>query len=123
MMKSGTPHERKARPPRTVSPGLEIATDLREPPAAPPRPPGAAEIAVDARRQLGSITGLDIDHVSAIEREESGWRVTVDVIELRRIPASTDVLAAYEAILDESGRLMSYHRTQRYFRDQMLEAS
>jgi hypothetical protein len=106
MTKSSEMQERKPRP---------------EP--APGRPLGAAEVAMDAKRQLAAITGLDVDHVSGIEREDTSWRVTVDVIELKRIPAATDVLAAYDAILDETGRLLSYQRTRRYFRDQMLEAS
>ncbi|MGD0023966.1 MAG: gas vesicle protein GvpO, partial [Xanthobacteraceae bacterium] len=68
-------------------------------------------------------TGLDADHVSAVVHKPDGWHVTVDLVELRRIPAATDVLAAYEALLGPTGTLLSYHRTRRYFRDQMLEES
>jgi hypothetical protein len=84
---------------------------------------GAAAVAKHAKAELESITGLDADHVSAVLQEPDGWHVTVDLVELRRIPASTDVLAAYEAVLGPTGILLSYHRTRRYFRDQMLEES
>ena len=84
---------------------------------------GASAVALHAKAQLEAITGLDADRVSAVEQRPDGWHVTVDLIELRRIPAATDVLAAYEAVLGPTGTLLSYHRTRRYFRDQMLEDS
>jgi hypothetical protein len=83
----------------------------------------AASVAQQAKAELESITGLDADHVSAVMHKPDGWHVTVDLVELRRIPAATDVLAAYEAVLGPTGVLLSYHRTRRYFRDQMIEES
>ncbi len=84
---------------------------------------GAAAVAKYAKAELESITGLDADHVSAVLREPDGWHVTVDLVELRRIPAATDVIASYEAVLGPTGELLSYRRNRRYFRDQMVEAS
>jgi hypothetical protein len=86
-------------------------------------PIGADEIAVRAKAALARITGLSADRVSAVMLEPDGWHVTVDLIELRRIPPATDVLAAYEALFAPSGALMSYRRTLRYLRDQILEES
>ena len=40
----------------------------------------------------------------------------MDVIEDRRIPSSTDILATYEAELDNDGELLSYRRVRRYSR-------
>ncbi len=82
---------------------------------------GAGEIAARAKGELSRITGLDADHVSAVRNDSDGWHVTVDLIELRRIPASSDVLAAYHAVFAPTGSLLSYRRTRRYFRDQMME--
>ena len=84
---------------------------------------GAAAVAKYAKAELESITGLDADHVSSVLREPDGWHVTVDLVELRRIPAATDVIASYEAVLGPTGELLSYRRSRRYFRDQMVEAS
>lgn len=81
----------------------------------------AADIAVHAKAELAAVTGLDADRVSAVERRPDGWHVVVDLVELRRIPAATDVLAAYEAEFGPTGILLSYRRTRRYFRDQMTE--
>lgn len=83
----------------------------------------AAAVAQRAKAELEAITGLDADHVSAVQQQPDGWHVIVDLVELRRIPAATDVLAAYEAVFGPTGLLLSYRRTRRYFRDQMIEES
>ncbi len=84
---------------------------------------GAAAVARHAKSELENITGLDADRVSAVEQKPDGWHVTVDLVELRRIPAATDAIAAYEAIFGPTGVLLSYRRTRRYMRDQMLDES
>ena len=45
----------------------------------------------------------------------------MDLIELKRIPESTDVLASYEALLDDEGNLLRYQRTRRYLRQEIME--
>jgi len=79
------------------------------------------EIAQRAKEQLAQLTGLRPDTVSALRRDEEGWHVTVDMIELKRIPEATDVLASYDALLDDEGNLVSYQRTKRYYRGQVTE--
>jgi len=49
-------------------------------------------------------------------REDGGWSVTVEVVEIHRIPDSADILAAYQADLDADGQLVAFHRTRRYTR-------
>jgi hypothetical protein len=44
--------------------------------------------------------------------------VTLEVVELRRIPESTDVLASYEVELDGDGNFLSFERGGRYSRSQ-----
>ena len=53
---------------------------------------------------------------------DDGWKVTLEVLELRRIPDSTDVLGSYEVAVDKKGELVAYHRTRRYPRNQVEEA-
>ena len=79
------------------------------------------EIAQRAKEQLAQLTGLKPDTVSGLSKDEEGWHVTVDLIELKRIPDATDVLAAYEALLDDEGNLIRYQRTRRYYRGQVTE--
>jgi hypothetical protein len=97
-----------------------VAGDVA-PVAAATKSMRAADIVVHAMNELARISGLPADHVSSIVCEPDGWHVTVDLIELKRIPASTDVIAAYDALFAPDGSLVSYHRRRRYFRDQMTE--
>jgi hypothetical protein len=79
------------------------------------------ELVRRATEQLASVMGRRSDSVSGFAREDDGWRVTVEVVELDRIPPSTDVLATYEVQLDEGGDLVGYERTRRYVRSQADE--
>jgi hypothetical protein len=74
------------------------------------------DVAGTAARQLASLTGKAVEGVTGIESDDDGWRVTVEILELRRIPDSTDVLALYEVDADENGNLMGYRRLRRYSR-------
>ena len=66
------------------------------------------------------LTGYGVDSVSGFTRSDGGgWRLSVTVVELHRIPPITDVLASYAVDLDEAGDIVSYHRGRRYFRDQL----
>jgi len=79
------------------------------------------EIAQQAKEQLARLTNLKPNTVSGLSRDEEGWHVTVDLIELKRIPEATDVLATYETLLDDAGNLIRYQRTRRYYRGQVTE--
>lgn len=78
-------------------------------------------VAQRAKEELARITGLRPDTVSGLSRDQDGWHVIVEIVELKRIPEATDVLASYEVLLDDEGNLISYQRTRRYFRDQITE--
>jgi hypothetical protein len=67
-------------------------------------------------RQIAELTGKEAEGVTGIEPTEDGWLVTVEVVEDRHIPSSTDVLATYEIETDVAGELISYRRDQRYSR-------
>jgi hypothetical protein len=94
-----------------------------EKPRSKPEPRGTggdelAEIAAQARELLQSLRGVDAESVSAIGRTPHGWRVALEVVELRRIPDSTDVLASYEVQLDDDGKFLGFERGRRYNRSQ-----
>ncbi len=54
--------------------------------------------------------------MSSIKHTGDGWRVCLDVVELKRVPESTDVLGIYEVDLDDDGNLLTFERTARYHR-------
>jgi Gas vesicle synthesis protein GvpO len=82
---------------------------------------GATKIAASAAQQLLELTGRAAEGVTGLERSDDGWTVQVEVVEVRRIPDTTDVLALYEVRVDEDGELESYRRLRRYARGSARE--
>ena len=72
------------------------------------------------RADLPELLGHPVDSILGLERadEGKGWTVTAQVVELSRIPRSTDVLGAYEVTLDDNGELVGARRQGRYYRNQ-----
>jgi hypothetical protein len=69
-----------------------------------------------AREQLEELQGRPVESISGIERTRDGWTIDLEVVELSRIPETTDVLATYEVELDADGNLRRYTRRRRYHR-------
>jgi hypothetical protein len=69
-----------------------------------------------ARGNLQELLGRPIEAILGVEREGGRWVVKAQVVELRRIPNTTDVLGEYEALMDGSGEVVRYARTRRYNR-------
>jgi hypothetical protein len=76
----------------------------------------AAQAGRAGLRQVAELTGKDAEGVIGIEPTEDGWLVTVEVVEDRHIPSSTDLLATYKIETDLDGELISYRRDRRYSR-------
>jgi hypothetical protein len=72
----------------------------------------------NARELLHELSGAEVEAVSAIDRTRDGWRVTLETVEVRRIPDSMDVMATYDVELDGDGDLVRYERRRRYARAQ-----
>jgi heat shock protein HslJ len=77
-----------------------------------------ATAAALAREQLEQLTGHPIEAITGLTRREDGWTVMAEVVELQRVPPTTDILATYRIELDEDGDLMGYERVNRYYRNQ-----
>jgi hypothetical protein len=82
---------------------------------------GAGKAIGIARSMLAELLGKDSESVSGVNRSDEGWSVSLDVVELSRIPPSTDLLATYDVTIDESGELLDLVRTRRYMRNQADE--
>jgi Gas vesicle synthesis protein GvpO len=82
-------------------------------------PLGEAHTAAQrAREQLEELLGKPVESVSSLERTHDGWVVALEVVELSRIPESTDVLASYELELDDDLNFRRYQQARRYHRSQ-----
>jgi hypothetical protein len=78
----------------------------------------AAELGEAALATIEQLTGYEPEGVTGLawDGDDELWNVTVDVLELSRIPNTTDVMAAYDVQLDEQGTLRGYRRTRRFLR-------
>lgn len=74
------------------------------------------QVAAMAARDLLDLTGKEAEGVTGLSRTDDGWTVEVEVLEVRRIPNTTDVLALYEVTTDTQGGLVGYRRLRRYAR-------
>src|SRR5690349_5191108 len=76
-----------------------------------------------AQRVFKELTGAVAEAVSSVERTRDGWCVVIDIVELERIPATTDIIASYAVNLDPEGELLGYSRINRHFRSDVRGAS
>jgi hypothetical protein len=70
----------------------------------------------DALEQFTGLTQLEPVATTGVRREEDGWSVLVDVVELERIPSTTSVMATYRVDLDGTGVLTGFQRLRRFTR-------
>jgi Gas vesicle synthesis protein GvpO len=74
------------------------------------------------RQQLPELMGKPVEAILGVERDDDDhWQVSAQVVELARIPNSTDVLGVYAVSLDDDGELAGYRRVRRYNRSQADE--
>lgn len=83
--------------------------------------PSTADLAIAAAEQLVALTGKPFEGVVGLRRNEHGWDVEVEVVEMRRIPNTTDVIGVYRVAVDSQGDLLDYRRVHRYLRGQAGE--
>ena len=67
---------------------------------------------------LAELVGCPAEGITGIRRNENGWIVEVEVLEVERVPETSDVLASYEVEIDNDGEIVEFHRLRRYLRTQ-----
>lgn len=72
-----------------------------------------------AKEYLHEFTGKSCEQISGLEAIEEGWVVVLELIELKRIPDTADILGSYVVTLDREGELVAYERVERYCRSQL----
>ncbi len=64
-----------------------------------------------AREELSKVTGLELSTTLGASKDERGWRVSMEMIEKHSIPDQMDILAVYDVIIDDDGKLVEFNRT------------
>lgn len=80
--------------------------------------PSMKQVAARLREDLRDVTGVELERVSGLRPADGGWQGTVEVVELKRVPPTTDVLATYAVTTDAEGQLASFQRERRYRRSE-----
>ena len=63
-----------------------------------------------AREEISRVTGLELSTTLAASKDERGWRISMEMIEKHSIPDQMDILATYDVILDDDGKLVEFNR-------------
>jgi len=106
----------EAEPEPEPEPGPEPEQRKDAPPVAGAAQSDARRALDRAREQLEDLLGRPVEKVSSLERTHDGWVLALEVVELQRIPETTDVLASYEMELDDDLNLRRYQQARRYHR-------
>ena len=81
----------------------------------------ATELSQAALATVQELTGYEPEAVTALEWDGDLWQVRVDVLELERVPNTTDMIGEYLVSLDEDGTLRGYKRVSRFQRGKPME--
>jgi hypothetical protein len=76
---------------------------------------------LEAARQLQELVGRPVESVTGIEKNGKEWKLSVEVLELERVPNTTDLLGIYDVTVDKNGELTGARRTRRYPRAEARE--
>jgi hypothetical protein len=112
--RDGPEAARGTREPRSAADELEPAAEYEGEQGGAIRTARQAVKAV--LLQVMDLTGKQPENITDVERREDGWMIGIEVVEDRRIPSSADILASYEATVDQDGELIAYRRVSRYIR-------
>ena len=64
-----------------------------------------------AREELSKVTGLELSTTLGASKDERGWRISMEMIEKHSIPDQMDILAVYDVILADDGKIVEFNRT------------
>lgn len=74
-----------------------------------------------SNKQLGGLTGLKPVAVTRVFKDEQGWHVGMEMLEMSRIPSATDILGEYEVLLNGDGEVVRFERMSTRLRGQPKE--
>ena len=79
------------------------------------------EILEKAKGDLAAVTALKPGSVIQTFKDDQGWHVRVEMLEMSRIPPATDVLGDYEVVLGDDGDMLRFERKRTRLRGDPTE--
>lgn len=79
------------------------------------------DLAERAKQQLAEVTGFKPVAAVGGYKDAEGWHVAVDMLEMARLPESTDVLGTYVVSLDEEGNMIKFGKKRVRLRSEPYE--
>ena len=82
---------------------------------------GMMSLAERAKEQLAEVTGFSPAAAVGGFKDEEGWHITVDMLEMARLPESTDIIGTYAVTLDLEGNMVKFEKKQSRMRGESYE--
>ncbi len=74
-----------------------------------------------AKTLLAEVTGLKPVGVIGASKDDSGWHVELEMLEMSRIPPATDLLGHYAVVLDDDGNVLHFQRRRTRLRGEPFQ--
>jgi len=78
-------------------------------------------LAERAKEQLAEVTGFSPVAAVGGFKDEEGWHISVDVLEMARLPESTDIIGTYMVTLDPEGNMVKFGKKRARLRGEPYE--
>jgi len=82
---------------------------------------GMMNLAERAKEQLAEVTGFNPVAAVGGFKDEEGWHISVDVLEMARLPESTDIIGTYVVLLDPEGNMVKFEKKRARLRGESYE--
>ena len=82
---------------------------------------GMMNLAERAKEQLAEVTGFSPVAAVGGFKDEEGWHISVDVLEMARLPESTDIIGTYVVTLDPEGNMVKFEKKRARLRGEPYE--
>jgi hypothetical protein len=103
-------------PPVAVMPPPPVAVTPTAPTPAPVDPSSSGALTmgqvIECAVRALAVLKMRVSSITSVMPEDDNWRVTMELVERRGVPDTSDVLGLYELRLDRTGNVLRYERTQ-----------
>ncbi len=78
-------------------------------------------LAERAKEQLAQLTGFSSVAAVGGFSDDEGWHIVVDMLEMTRIPESTDIIGTYVVSLDQEGNMVKFEKKRARLRGESYQ--